>query len=155
MMDTNAGLRDQLSRLLERSQAHIGLDEVAAGIPPETRGIRPAGFAHSAWELVEHIRLAQRDILEFCQEAPYAERAWPDEYWPSTPEPPSATAWDECIAAIRLDCEGLQRIIADPGIDLFATVPNGTDQTYLREVLLVADHNAYHVGQLTAVRRVI
>ena len=154
-MDTNEILREQLSRLLERSQAHIDFDEAVAEIPAEARGTRPAGLPHSAWELVEHIRLAQRDILEFCRDAPYADRNWPDDYWPATPEPPSRNAWEESAEAMRRDREEFQRLISDPGVDLFAVVPHGTDQTYLREALLTADHNAYHVGQLTVVRRLL
>jgi len=154
-MDPNQSLRDHLSRLLERSEAHTGFDAAVAGFAPEARGVRPQGLPHSAWELLEHIRLAQRDILEFAQDAPYVERAWPADYWPPTPEPPSSAAWDESVQAVLSDREELQRLVADPGIDLFATVPNGTTQTYLREVLLVIDHNAYHVGQMMTVRQLV
>jgi hypothetical protein len=152
-MDTSEVIRAQLSRLLERSEAHTGFDTAVAGIAAEARGIRPAGLPHSAWELLEHIRLAQRDILEFCQDAPYPHRAWPDEYWPSAPEPPSPEAWDESVEAVRRDREELQRLITDPSIDLVDIVPHGKTQTYLREALVAADHNAYHVGQLMVVRR--
>lgn len=154
-MDVNEVLRDQLSRLLERSEAHTGFDAAVAKIAPGVCGIRPRGLPHSAWELLEHIRLAQRDILEFCQDAVYVDRAWPADYWPSTPEPPSPEAWDESVQAVQRDRESLQRLIADPGVDLFKTVPHGTTQTYLREVLLAADHNAFHVGQLMVVRRLL
>lgn len=154
-MDTSEILRDQLSRLLERSEAHASFDAAVADIAPEARGTRPAGLPHSAWELLEHIRLAQRDILEFCQDAVYVDRVWPEDYWPSTPEPPSPEAWDESVEAVRRDRKEFQRLIADPGVDLFDTVPHGTKQTYLREVLVAADHNAYHVGQLMVVRRLL
>jgi hypothetical protein len=154
-MDTSEILRDQLSRLLERSEAHASFDAAVADIAPEVRGTRPAGLPHSAWELLEHIRLAQRDILEFCQDAVYVDRVWPEDYWPSTPEPPSPEAWDESVEAVRRDRKEFQRLIADPGVDLFGTVPHGTKQTYLREVLVAADHNAYHVGQLMVVRRLL
>lgn len=154
-MDASEILRGQLTRLLERSDAHTNLDAAVAGIAVEVRGTRPAGLPHSAWELVEHIRLAQRDILEFCQDAVYVDRAWPEDYWPSNPEPPSPEAWDESVEAVRRDREEFQRLIADPDVDLFGTVPHGTKQTYLREVLLAADHNAYHVGQLMVVRRLL
>lgn len=152
-MDTNTVLREQLSRLVERSEAHISFDAAVAQVSAEVRGKRPRGFAHSPWELLEHIRRAQRDIVDFCLQAPYVERAWPDEYWPSSAEPPSAQAWDECVEAIRRDREELQRLIADPGVDLFAVVPHGKTQTFLREALLVADHNAYHLGQMMVLRR--
>jgi hypothetical protein len=154
-MDTNEILRDQLSRLLERSEAHAGFDAAVADIAPGARGTRPAGLPHSAWELLEHIRLAQRDILEFCQDGVYADRAWPDEYWPPTPEPPSLKAWGESVEAVRHDREQFQRLIADRGVDLFAVVPHGTKQTYLREVLVAADHMAFHVGQLMVVKRLL
>jgi uncharacterized damage-inducible protein DinB len=154
-MDTTVALRHQLSLLLERSEAHTGFDAAVAEIPPESRGTRPTGLPHSAWELLEHIRLAQRDILEFCQEADYVKRAWPADYWPSTPGPPSLEAWDESVDAVRRDREELQRMIEDPEVDLLDTVPHGNTQTYLREALLVADHNAYHVGQLMVVRRLL
>ena len=110
--------------------------------------IRPG----SCWST---FRLAQRDILEFCQVAPYPERAWPDEYWPPTPEPPTPEAWDESVAAVGRDREELQRLIVDPGVDLVGIVPHGTTQTYLREVLVAADHNAFHVGQLMVVKRLL
>ncbi len=152
-MDTTGMLRDQLSRLLEISDAHTSFDDAVEGIAPEARGARPPGLPHSAWELLEHIRLAQRDILEFCQDAEYVEQAWPDDYWPPTAEPPSPAAWDESVQAVRRDRAEFQRLVQDPGVDLFSIVPHGTTQNYLREVLVAADHCAYHVGQLMAVRR--
>lgn len=155
MDESDEVLRSQLSRLLQRSDAHTGFDAAVADIAPEARGIRPNGLPHSAWELLEHIRLAQRDILEFSQDAVYVDRAWPADYWPPTPGPPSPEAWDESVQAVRRDREALQRLMADPGVDLFETVPHGTTQTYLREALLTADHNAYHVGQLMVVRRLL
>jgi hypothetical protein len=154
-MDTNEALREQLSRLLEQSEAHTSFDAAVADIEPGVRGTRPAGLPHSPWELVEHLRLAQRDILDFCLPQEYVERAWPDEYWPPTPEPPSPAAWDESVDAVRSDRQEFQRLIADPAVDLFAVVPHGTKQTYLREVFVAADHMAYHVGQLMVVRRLL
>jgi hypothetical protein len=154
-MDTTEAVRAQLSRLLERSEAHTGFDAAIADIAPEARGTRPAGLPHSPWELLEHIRRAQRDILEFCLDAEYINRAWPDDYWPSTPAPPSPEAWDQSVAEVRRDRMELQRLIEDPAVDLVGIVPHGTKQTYLREVLVVADHNAYHVGQLMVVRRLL
>lgn len=154
-MYANGILRDQLSQLLDSREAHIDFGAAIADIAPEVRGIRPTGLPRSAWELVEHIRLAQRDILEFCQDGAYVERVWPDEYWPSSPAPPSPQAWDESVEAVRRDRKELQRLIADSDVDLFGPVPHGTGQTYLREVLLAADHNAYHVGQLMVLRRLL
>lgn len=154
-MDANAALGTQLSRLLAHSEAHTSFDEAVADIALEVRGIRPRGLPHSPWELLEHLRRAQRDILEFCEPGEYVERAWPEEYWPPSPEPPSPDAWDECVAAIRRDRDDFQRLVADPDTDLFAVVPHGTKQTYLREVLVAADHMAYHLGQLMVVRRLL
>ncbi|MDR3685657.1 MAG: DinB family protein [Coriobacteriia bacterium] len=154
-MENNEILRATLSRMLERSEAHTDFDAAVSGIAPEARGVRPAGLPHSAWELLEHIRRAQRDILDFCLEAPYTERAWPAEYWPETAEPPSPEAWDESVAIVQRDRAEFQQLVADASIELTAIVPHGTKQTYLREVLLAADHNAYHVGQLMVVRRLV
>ena len=117
--------------------------------------MRPQGVPYSAWELVEHLRLAQRDIREFCLDPGYTERKWPDDYWPAAPMPPNQAAWDESVRRFREDREALKEIVEDPSRDLLALIPHGTGQTYLREILLVADHNAYHVGQLILVRRLL
>jgi hypothetical protein len=154
-MDTNTALRDQLSRLLPHSQAHDDFDDVVASIAPSVRGDRPADLPHSPWELVEHIRIAQRDILDFCLDAPYGRMSWPDDYWSASPEPPSPEAWDESVAAIHRDRAEFQHLIEDASVDLAAVVPHGTTQTFLREALLAADHNAYHLGQLSIVARLL
>lgn len=153
MNDT--ALRQQLARVLGWKDAHAGFDAAVEGLDPPLRGVRPEGLPHSPWELLEHIRLAQRDILEFCIDPEYRERAWPDEYWPSDPAPPDATAWDESIRAYHADREALERLALDPTVDLFAAIPHGSGQTYLRELLLVADHTAYHTGQLVLVRKLL
>jgi hypothetical protein len=154
-VDTNTALRDQLSRLLAHSQAHTDFDDVVESLAPDVRGTRPAGLPHSPWELLEHIRIAQRDILDFCLDAPYGKMSWPDDYWPASPEPPSPEAWDGSVAAIHRDRAEFQRLTEDTNVDLVAVVPHGTTQTFLREALLVADHNAYHMGQLTIVSRLL
>ena len=148
-------LRQHLQRVLDWEDAHVGFDAVVRGWPIRLRSKIPAGMTHSAWQLLEHLRLAQRDIYEFCTDANYAERAWPKDYWPSAPAPPRANAWDRSIAAFRRDLRDLRRLAADPRVDLFARIPHGSGQTYLRELLLVADHNAYHVGQLVLLRRAL
>jgi hypothetical protein len=148
-------LRTHLLRLLDWEDAHAGFDSAVAGLDPSRRGVAPPGLPYSAWQLLEHLRLAQEDILEFCRDPAYRERKWPDDYWPASPEPPSEEAWDRSVADFRRDREELRRLGADPGLDLFARIPHGTGQTYLRELLLVADHNAYHVGQLVLVRRLL
>ena len=148
-------LREQLVKLLDWKDAHASYDQAVDGIPADLRGNRPPGLAWSVWELVEHLRLAQRDILEFCVNSNYKEREWPKDYWPGRPDPPSADAWSTSIAAFREDRQAFEKLARDPNVDLFAKIPHGTGQTYLRELVLVADHNAYHVGQLVAVRRLL
>jgi hypothetical protein len=151
--DTSAPLRAQLRRILGWQDAHVGFEKSVEGLAPKLRGVRVAGFPHSAWELVEHVRITQRDILDFCRDPKYEEPTWPDDYWPASAEPPSERAWDESIAAFREDRAALEALAVDESIDLFAKIPHGSGQTYLRELLLVADHNAYHLGQLVAVRQ--
>ena len=148
-------LRAQLADFLDWHGAHADFDAAVKGVPPEHRGAQAEGFPHTLWQLLEHMRLTQRDILDFCRDPHYEEPKWPDDYWPRTAAPPTAGAWDESVAAFRADLEAMQRLAADPAVDLFAKVPHGTGQTYLREVLVVADHNSYHVGQLVALRRLL
>ena len=153
MPTSSAALRAQLRRILGWQDAHVGFEKSVEGLAPKLRGKRVEGFPHSPWELVEHMRLTQRDILDFCRDPKYEEPTWPDDYWPASPEPSSPSAWDAAISAFREDRTALEALAADESIDLFATIPHGTGQTYIREILLVADHNAYHLGQLVAVRR--
>lgn len=151
-----AKLRGQLARCLDWKEAHAGVEDALAGFPPELRGKAPHGVPYSAWQLLEHMRIAQRDIVEFCRDRDYEAPAWPDDYWPPSPEPPYEGAWDRSLAAFREDLESLKSLAGDPAVDLFAVVPTGEEgQTYLRALLLVADHNAYHVGQVVVVRRLL
>jgi uncharacterized damage-inducible protein DinB len=136
-------------------QAHAGLDVAVDGFAPELRGRRPAAFPHSAWELLDHIRRTQHDLLAFMTAEHYEEPKWPDDYWPPTPEPPSDAAWDEALAAIRTDREALERFTREDGRDLTTRIPHGTGQTYLRTVLVAVDHASYHLGQIVAVRRLL
>ena len=152
---TNDPLRDQLVHLLAWEDAHVGLNAALAGLPDDLRGRQPAGLPYSPWQLVEHIRRTQHDILEFCRNPAYEEISWPDDYWPADAAPSSAAAWDESIEAYHRDLELLQAVAADPGRDLMARIPHGSGQTYLRELLLVADHTAHHIGQLIVVRRLL
>jgi hypothetical protein len=154
-MTSDAGLRDQLRRLLEWEDAHAGFDAAVAGLPPELRGRQPAGLPYSPWQLLEHLRIAQHDILVFCVNPQYQEMKWPDDYWPQGPGPGSPAAWEQSVRAFRQDRRKLQQLAADPQIDLQARIPHGQGQTYLRELLLAADHAAYHVGQLILVRRLL
>lgn len=148
-------LRRQLAQLLDWEDAHVGFDAAIAGIPEALQGVQPAGLPYSPWQLLEHIRLAQRDILEFCEDPAYRERRWPDDYWPPAPSPPDQKSWAASVAAVRRDRQALQALAVDPARDLLAPIPHGSGQTYLRELLLVADHTAYHVGQLVVVRRLL
>lgn len=146
-------IRTHVVKLLGWDEAHVGFDTAVANLPEKLRGRRVDGFPHSAWELVEHLRLAQRDLLDFCRDAGYTAPKWPDDYWPASAAPPDGASWDRSLEAFRADREALKALVADPALDLTARIPHGTGQTYLRSILLVADHNAYHIGQLVAVRQ--
>jgi uncharacterized damage-inducible protein DinB len=156
MSESSPAFRDHLVRVLEWDEAHVTFDRAVEDIPAAARGARAAGFEHSPWELVEHIRIAQQDILDFCVNAGYAHAMrWPEDYWPPEPAPASPQAWTESLASYARDRKALQRLAHDVA-DLTAPVPTGTaTQTYLRAILLTADHTAYHVGQIVAVRRAL
>jgi len=147
--------REQLSRLLAWDDAHVGFDAVVADIPANLRATQPPGLPYSPWQLLEHLRITQRDILEFCQNPLYEERKWPDDYWPASPGPSSSSEWDDSVSGFRRDRKALQKLAADPQIDLAARIPHGQGQTYLRELVLVADHTSYHLGELVIVRRLL
>jgi uncharacterized damage-inducible protein DinB len=148
-------LRDHLARVLDWEEAHVGFEKAVDGIPADKRGARPAGFEHSPWQLLEHVRLAQEDILDFCVNPRYEHTMkWPDDYWPEA-APASDAAWNQSIASFTAAREKMKALAREVE-DLTATVPTGTgQQTYLRAILLVADHTAYHLGQLVAVRRAL
>jgi hypothetical protein len=152
-MSHDSALRVHLAQLLHWRDAHVDFDAVVNGIEPKFRGITPEGWTYSAWQLLEHIRITQEDILQFCVASRYRERKWPDGYWPTSTAPPDNEAWKASAAGYHRDLEAMLRLAADPAIDLFGIVPHGTTQTYLREILLVADHTAYHLGQLVALRK--
>src|SRR5215471_7489011 len=140
-------MKTQLAAALAWGDAHVDFDTAVKDFPPELRGRRVNGLPHSAWDVLEHLRIAQHDMLDFSRNPKYKERRWPDEYWPSTPEPPDALAWDKSVAAFRRDRKAFQKLTADPKRNLSKKIPHGNGQTYLREVLLVLDHNAYHVAE--------
>jgi uncharacterized damage-inducible protein DinB len=148
-------VRDLVARLLAWEDAHVSLDKAIAGIPPELRGAVPDKLPYSAWQLLEHLRIAQHDILDFCRNPDSEELKWPADYWPASAAPPSQAAWDDSLRRFKQDRTSLQEMAADETIDLEAKIPHGTGQTYLRELVLVADHTAYHVGQLVLVRRLL
>lgn len=154
-MPNDSGLRRQLADALEWQEAHASFDSAVEAFPEALLGSVPPGLPYSAWQLVEHIRRTQADILEFCVAAHYEEKAWPKDYWPQAAAPPSAGAWDESLAAVRRDRAALATMTNDAKTNLTARVPNGDGQTYLRELLLVLDHTAYHVGELIVVRRLL
>ncbi len=148
-------LRQQLTTLLNGEGAHITLHDALDGLPREVRGKKAPNIPHTIWRLLEHIRLAQRDILEFCTDPHYKEPRWPDDYWPKGEAPTSDAEWDQSLKAVERDQEGMKALVNDPKVDLFARIPWGDGQTYLREALVIADHNAYHVGEIVAVRRAL
>ena len=152
-MDQTTALRQHLGRLLGWHDAHVTFDDAVAELAPPLRGVRPAGQPHSPWELLEHLRLAQADILDFCRNPQYQELSWPGDYWPATAAPPSLDAWDASVSQFQSDRSAMRNLAEDPATDLFRPIPHGSGQTILRELLLLADHNAYHVGQLVLVRR--
>lgn len=154
-MATHDSLRKHLATLLGWQDAHVDFDTAVKGLPPRLRGVQPQGLPYSAWQLLEHLRLAQRDILAFCLDPAYRAPKWPEAYWPKSPVPPTPKAWQQSIAAVRADRRSLEKLLADPALDLFAKIPHGKGQTYLREFLLVADHNSFHVGQLIILRRLL
>jgi uncharacterized damage-inducible protein DinB len=155
MRDEHKALREQLLFLLRGGGAHLDFEMVVAKIPAKLRGVRPPGLNQTAWRLVEHMRIAQWDILDFCRNPRYVELDFPSGYWPSGHSPPDAKAWDHSIRAFQSDLKAVEDLAANPSTDLFAKIPHGQGQTILREVLLVADHNAYHLGQLVTLRRLL
>jgi hypothetical protein len=154
-MKNDAAFREHLAKLLDWEDAHAGFEKAVANITSSDRGRQPQGLPYSPWQIVEHLRRTQHDILDFCTNPDYVELAWPDDYWPPSPAPPSDKAWDDSVRQFKKDRKALQGLAIDPKIDLFARIPHGSGQTYLRELLLVADHNAYHVGELVVIRRLL
>jgi hypothetical protein len=149
-------LRDHLVRVLDWEDAHVSYDKAVDGLPADSRGDRADGFEHSPWQLIEHVRIAQEDILDFCVNRAYEHTmTWPDDYWPKDPSPPGERAWIDSIASYVRSREALKRLAREVE-DLTATVPTGKgNQTYMRAILLTSDHTAYHVGQLVAVRKAL
>lgn len=154
-MTPDASLRDHLLKAFDSGDAHARFDAALEDFPAAIRGRRPAGSPHSAWELLEHLRIALADILEFSRDAKHVSPEWPSGYWPSSEAPPDDAAWDESVAAYRAHLRAFEKLIADEATDLHARIPHGDGQTILREVLLAIDHNAYHLGQLVLVKRML
>lgn len=151
----DAALRKHLIELLRSRGAHADFDEAVDGLAESLRGARAKDLPFTAWRLLEHLRLAQWDILEFSRDAKHQSPQWPEGYWPEGDAPPDAAAWDASVAAFRRGLAEMEKLVKDPSNDLFALIPHGQGQTLLREALLVADHNSYHVGQLILLRRLL
>jgi len=148
-------VREQVLALLNGGNAHVTFDHVIKDFPARLRGVKPEGAPHTAWQLLEHMRIAQWDILEFSRSAKHASPEWPGGYWPKTEKPPNEAAWKKSIASFKRNLKAIEKLVADPETDLYKKIPHGTGQNIFREALLVADHNAYHLGQLVLLRRLL
>jgi hypothetical protein len=154
-MPHDTALRQHLIKLLKGGEAHADFDSAMKDFPVELRGLTPRGAEHSPWELLEHLRIAQSDILDFSTNPAYKAPEWPREYWPGTDTPPDAKAWDKSVHAFGEDLKAMCALVEDEKSDLYAEIPHGNGQTILREALLVADHNSYHLGQIVLLRRLL
>jgi uncharacterized damage-inducible protein DinB len=154
-MNHEDSLREHLRDLLSKGNAHIDFEGAIANLPVELRGARHPSVPHTPWRLVEHMRIAQWDILQFCLDPNHVSPKFPEGYWPEGDAPPTLEAWDRAVEAFQADLNAMIALATDPETDLFARLPHGDGQTILREALLVADHNAYHLGQLVVVRRLL
>ena len=153
--DNTKAIRQHLLELLRGGHAHATFDSAVANFPSQLRGKKPKDAPYTAWQLLEHLRLAQWDILEFSRNSKHVSPKWPDGYWPKTEAPPNAAAWNNSVRSFRADLKAMAKLVADERSDLFARIAHGEGQTLLREALLVVDHNAYHIGQLVLLRRVL
>lgn len=154
-MKKQESLPEHLVELLKGGHAHITFDGAVKDWPGNLQGVRPQGAAHSAWEVLEHMRIAQSDILEFTRNPKHVSPEFPAGYWPKTPAPPDAKAWSNAIKSIRADLDAMIKIVQNKKTDFYTPLAHGSGQTVLREVLLVADHNAYHLGELLLLRRLL
>jgi hypothetical protein len=148
-------LRQHLVELLQGGTAHTRFDDVIKQVPVKLYGAKAPGLPHSPWMLLEHLRIAQSDILEFSRHSKHRSPEWPEGYWPKAAAPASTSAWTQSVKNFRKDLKTMQTLVANPKTDLYKTIPWGDGQTILREALLVADHNAYHIAQLVDVLRVL
>lgn len=153
-MDDKA-IRAQLQKLLTSGEAHVDWKEALEDMPPKMRGAKPPGMPHTPWELLEHARIAQRDILEFSRNPKHTSPDFPTGYWPNTAAPPDDSAWEKSVRAFEKDREAMSKLVGDAKTDLFEKIPHATGQTIFREALLLADHNAYHLGQFVLLRRML
>lgn len=154
-MNDLASLRTHIINLLTKAEAHVDARSELKDFPVKLRGRKPEGAPHTPWQLLEHLRIAQWDILQFSMDAKHESPKWPEGYWPETDAPPSDKAWDKSVRQFLDELDAVCELVKDPKRDLFARIPHGTGQTLLREALLVADHNAYHLGQIVMIRRTL
>jgi hypothetical protein len=148
-------LREHVLYLLKGGGAHLDFEKAIADLPENLRGAKAEGLPFTPWRLLEHMRIAQWDILEFSRDPRHVSPSWPEGYWPESDAPPSAAAWDDSVTRFRADLKAMARLLSNPGTDLYAKIPHGDGQTILREALLIADHNAYHLGQFVILRRLL
>jgi DinB superfamily len=154
-MGSDKSLRKHLLELLDGGHAHLDFEKAVGGLRAALRGAKPPGLPHTPWRLVEHMRIAQWDILRFSVDPKHISPEFPDGYWPAGDTPHDKHAWDRSVAAFRADLQTMKDLVSNPDTELFKPIPHGQGQTILREALLVADHNAYHLGQLVTVRRLL
>jgi hypothetical protein len=154
-MNQDQSLRDHLQELLRGGHGHATFDKAIKDLPAELRGAKAPELPHTVWQLVEHLRIAQWDLLEFSRDKSHVSPDWPKGYWPETEAPADDAAWEQSVASFHRDLQSMQDLVADPKTDLFAKIPWGDGQTVLRETMLTADHNAYHVAQIVSTRQVL
>lgn len=154
-MNENQALREHLLDLLDGRQAHVSWEDALRDFPAALQGTKPAGASHTPWQLLEHLRIAQWDILEFSRDPKHVSPEFPEGYWPGSEAPPDAAAWGKSLDGFASDLEAMKALVSDPAVDLFAPISGGTGPTVLREALLVADHNAYHLGQVVQLRKMM
>jgi hypothetical protein len=150
---SDQSVREHVLYLLKGGGAHLNFDQAISDLPEDLRGAKIKGVSHTPWRLLEHLRICQWDILEFSRNPKHVSPDFPDGCWPESDEPPDGESWDKSVNAFRADLQAMIDLVADPNTDLYARIPHGDGQTVLREALLVADHNAYHLGQLVFLRR--
>jgi DinB superfamily len=155
MPNQDKALREHVLYLLGGGGAHAKFDDVIKDLPLKLRGMKPENLPHTAWMLIEHMRLAQRDILEFSRNSKHVSPDWPGGYWPKNRAPANAGAWENSVKEFSADLKAMMQLVENPKTDLLARIPWGDGQTILREALLVADHNAYHLGQMVDLRRLL
>ncbi len=148
-------IRDHILKLLKGRQGHVDFETVLANLPQEFQGKKPEGAPHTPWQLLEHMRIAQGDILEFSRDPKHVSPKFPEGYWPNSEAPPDEGAWQKSLTSFAADLQAMADLVADPSTDLYARIPHGSGQTILRNALLVADHNSYHLGQLVLLRRLL